>query len=366
MDKKINKIVLTGGPCAGKTTALNWIKTSFEKEGYKVIFIGEAATELINSGLNPKELSRVEFESLLMKLQIKKEDLFEKACENIDNDKILLVCDRGILDNRAYMSEEEFNFCLKNNGLTLEGAKERYDACFHLVTAAKGVKDSYNLDNKARMETLTEASLIDDKTLNAWIGHSHLKVIDNYENFEDKMRKLILEISNVLGIPYPFEIERKFLIEMPDINFLEQLDNCSKVKIVQTYLKSDDEYEKRVRLRSSCDSFSYTMTKKKQIDSLKRIEIEQKLTKEEYIEALLDVDFEKSPIVKDRYCICYKNKYFEVDIYPEIRDYAICEIELLDEDESFNFPDYLTVIEEVTTKEEYKNSNIAKRLVKIY
>ena len=32
---KINKIVLTGGPCAGKTTALNGINNYFSKRGYK-------------------------------------------------------------------------------------------------------------------------------------------------------------------------------------------------------------------------------------------------------------------------------------------------------------------------------------------
>ena len=39
--QKITKIVLTGGPCAGKTTAMNWIQNNFVKQGYKVLFIQE-------------------------------------------------------------------------------------------------------------------------------------------------------------------------------------------------------------------------------------------------------------------------------------------------------------------------------------
>ena len=35
---KISKIVLTVGPCAGKTTALTWINNYFSKRGYTVLF----------------------------------------------------------------------------------------------------------------------------------------------------------------------------------------------------------------------------------------------------------------------------------------------------------------------------------------
>ena len=41
---KITKIVLTGGPCAVKTTALQRIEKEFTEKGYKVFIIGESAT----------------------------------------------------------------------------------------------------------------------------------------------------------------------------------------------------------------------------------------------------------------------------------------------------------------------------------
>ena len=50
---KISKIVLTGGPCAGKTTALTWINNYFSKRGYTVLFVPETATELITNGVAP-------------------------------------------------------------------------------------------------------------------------------------------------------------------------------------------------------------------------------------------------------------------------------------------------------------------------
>ena len=65
--QKITKIVLTGGPCAGKTTAMNWIQNNFVKQGYKVLFIQETATELITGGFTPWEArTNVDFQEILI------------------------------------------------------------------------------------------------------------------------------------------------------------------------------------------------------------------------------------------------------------------------------------------------------------
>lgn len=363
--KEIKKIVLTGGPCAGKTTAMSWIQNNFEKQGYKVLFIPEAATTLINGGITPWEARSVkDFQNLLMKVQIENEKAFMNSVEFLPYDKILIVCDRGLLDSRAYMEEEEFQECLKENGISYEDAKERYDACFHLVSAAKGAKESYNLGNTARTETIEQAIELDDKTLCAWIGHSHLRVIDNSTDFDSKMLKLMREISNVLGVPHPFEIERKFLIKKPNLKYLSKLPNCEKVKIVQTYLKSEDGSEVRIRQRGSKDSYTYTKTQKIKVSDTKRIEIEKRLSLEEYINELANADTRYGQIIKDRYCLCYENQYFEIDVYPFMEDEAIVEIELLDENQKITIPSYLQVIDEVTDNEEYKNVNLAKKIVR--
>ena len=47
------KIVLTGGPCSGKTTSIQKIEEEFTQLGYKVIIVPEAAPILINSGIRP-------------------------------------------------------------------------------------------------------------------------------------------------------------------------------------------------------------------------------------------------------------------------------------------------------------------------
>ena len=68
----VKKIVLTGGPCAGKTTALAKIEQDLISLGYKVFVVGESATELIKSGVRPfgdKCLNLVEFQKIIMLYQ---------------------------------------------------------------------------------------------------------------------------------------------------------------------------------------------------------------------------------------------------------------------------------------------------------
>ena len=50
---KITKIVITGGPCAGKTTAMSWIQNAFSQMGYAVLFVPETATALKSGGVAP-------------------------------------------------------------------------------------------------------------------------------------------------------------------------------------------------------------------------------------------------------------------------------------------------------------------------
>ena len=49
-EQKITRIVITGGPCAGKTTAMSWIQNAFTKKGYLVLFVDETATQLMTGG----------------------------------------------------------------------------------------------------------------------------------------------------------------------------------------------------------------------------------------------------------------------------------------------------------------------------
>lgn len=358
----ITKIVITGGPCAGKTTALSWIQSNFTKMGYTVLFVPETATELITGGVAPWTCgTNVDYQKCQMRLQLDKERIFQQGAESMPVQKVLIVCDRGALDNKAYMTELDFACVLSSVGCNEVELRDSYDAVFHLVTAAKGAEKFYTTsNNSARTETVEQAAALDDKLIAAWTGHPHLRIIDNATDFEDKLKRLIAEISSFLGEPEPYEIERKFLIEYPDIAALERLPNCQRVEIIQTYLTAPEGEESRVRQRGIDGSYIYCQTTKKKVTGLKRVEVERRLSKDEYLRLLMDADPECRPIRKTRYCLTYENQYFEIDVYPFWKDKAVLEIELSDETAEIRFPKQVSVIREVTEDERYKNAMLAK------
>ncbi len=362
---EIRKIVITGGPCAGKTTALSWIQNAFTKKGYRVLFVPETATELISGGVAPWTCgTNVSYQKVQVSLQLFKEEMFRKAALTMKDERILIVCDRGALDNKAYMDAQEWQEVLGELSLNEIELRDSYDAVFHLVTAASGAVEAYTLSNNAaRTETVEQACALDRKLISCWMGHPHLHIIDNGTDFQTKLERLISEISAFLGEPDSPGVERKYLIRYPDEAYLASLPNCEKVDITQTYLLSPDDTQIRVRKRGSGGHYIYYRSEKRYITPLRRGEIEKRLTEEEYLEQLAGADPSARPIRKTRYCLAYGNSYYEIDIYPEWKKQAVMEVELADEDEEVTAPEGIRIIRDVTGDKRYKNYQLAHEMV---
>ena len=350
------QIVITGGPCAGKTTCLSTLDERLTAKGYKVITVPEAATEMMLNGIKIPEVGLIEFEKMLIEFQLAKEKLALQAANKYPKTVILL--DRGIPDCRAYLSETDYLEALKHNHLTPHEACQRYDAVLHLVTAAKGAEQFYTCaNNPTRQETnLDIARHIDDRTQQAYVGHPHLRIIDNSTNFQDKIQRLCNEVFSVLGIPVPLEIERKFLIKRPNINLLKAAGGISQ-KIVQAYLKSNADTERRIRERGDVNGFTCFYTEKKSFTPLKRIERERKISEKEYLSLLTESEH---ILTKTRWCFIYQSQYLELDTFDADPNYALLEIELTHEDQQIKLPPWCQVIREVTNEISYRNHEIAK------
>lgn len=360
--KSITKIVITGGPCAGKTTGFGRIEQELTQNGYKVFIVPETFTEMFNGGIKLLEYDTVTFQTMLMKFLAYKEEIYTMAAEAAKEDKVVILYDRGMIDNKAYMTEEQFQQVLKNLGKTEIELRDEYDAVIHLVTAANGAEEFYSLGNKARYESLEIAREVDDKLIRAWTGHPHFRIVDNSTGFDEKITRLMNEIYAVLGIPVPLEIEKKFLIEMPDLEHIQSNFNCTKCDIIQTYLWADDEVtERRIRQRGLNGNYSYYYTEKREVSDASRYEVERKISESEYLDLMLLWDYKTNPIRKTRYCFVWKNLYFELDIYPFWDDKAILEIELTSENDEIAIPDFISVIREVTNDKSFKNRSLALR-----
>lgn len=365
------RICLTGGPCAGKSSAFKILDRTLSERGYKILFCPETASELILNGIIPGDkISLLEFQKFVLDKQISKENLYNEIASYYDKDKLIVFYDRGILDQLAYIDKKDFESMLSEKNLTIASTYDRYDAVLHLVTAADGAEKFYEWNdpekestgnNAARSETPEEARIKDKKTLNGWIGHPHLRVFDNKVDFNEKIQKVIEEVYSLLGEPIPREIERKYLIKFPTEQTFKEIGAYSVSDIIQTYLKSDSELERRVRQRGSQkDGFSFYYTEKIKVSELERIENETRINQNRYISYLAEADTTLHQISKTRYCFVYNRKYFEMDIYPFSNEYAILEIELSDKNEEIVLPPYIDIVREVTFENSFKNYELAK------
>ena len=357
---KLTKIVITGGPSAGKTTAMSWVQNAFSKLGYTVLFVPETATEFITGGVAPWTCgTNLDYQKVQMELQLTKERLFEKAARTMKADKILIVCDRGAIDNRAYMNDEEFAAVLREVGKTEQELLLGYDAVFHLVSAAKGAEEFYTYaNNAARYESVSQAVVMDDRLIEAWKGHPRHCVIDNSVELREKLKKLIAQIRDFLGEPAPPEIERKFLVEMPDLERLEKLPGCRRVEIEQAYLPTTNDEKLRIRKWVEDGQAIYYKTRRRRVNG-RRLEVEERLTQRSYMEMMEEAGAALQLLRKTRYSIPYQGQQFQLNVYPFWTDQAIVKIELNEEDAQVQLPPELTPIREVTGEREYKDYTLA-------
>lgn len=198
MGRVVKKIVLTGGPSSGKSSSLELIHKHLTNLGYVVLIVNESATELINSGIKPfgeNKLRMIDFQDVILRYQLFKENLFEETANQYMDKDIVILYDRGVMDNKAYITDDEFSSLLKKYNLKEFDLINRYDLVIHLETGAK--KNFYNTENnKARYDSIEEAIKLDDRTYYVWSKHKNLYKINCNDIFEEKQK----EIINVIDI----------------------------------------------------------------------------------------------------------------------------------------------------------------------
>lgn len=159
------------------------------------------------------------------------------------------------------------------------------------------------------------------------------------------------------------EIERKYLIRMPDAAQLEAMPGCEIWDIVQTYLyDGEDASTRRVRSITTKDGVQYIHTVKHRLSELSHREWEQEVSREDYERLLQDANPALNAIDKRRYRIPYAGQLLEIDIYSFWQDRATLEIELESEAQQVALPDWLEIVRELTGEAAYKNRFLAERI----
>ena len=361
---EIKKIVLTGGPCAGKTTALVKITEYFSGFGYKVFNVPEVPTIYSTAGWNyltPNRDLYYQGERAILETQLAMEDQFMRLAK-VCTKPVLIVCDRGTMDISAYIKPEEWDEITGMAGTNSNELRERYDAVFHLVSAADGAEQYYTTaTNATRYEQANEEGLriareLDKKVIKAWTGHPHLRVINNHDDFENKLNRVLKEISKVVGLPQPVQEERIFRVRI-----IGEIPECSESMITQTYLVAEPGCEVRLRRREwSGGKVVNVHRSKKRISDTELIETERNVDNNLYEQMLQQADPYRSTIKKRRQSFIWKGQFFEIDTFlSPVSNLVMMETKGVAEHETVKVPPFIEILEDVTGNSKYLNYNIA-------
>ena len=163
---------------------------------------------------------------------------------------------------------------------------------------------------------------------------------------------------------FPLEIERKFLIKMPDISVLQQQPLYMHIDMEQAYLPQNEDCSGlRVRKSTLNGKTSYKKTYKKSITSVTRIELEDDISEQTYKDMVFNADPDSTPIKKVRHCFMYKDQLFELDVYTFWDDRATLELELDNENQEIEIPPFIDVIKEITDDKRYSNRALSYSVI---
>ena len=199
LNKNYPKIVLTGGPCAGKTTAKNFIQQELTKQGYTVFFLSETATEVLKSGITPDTVGLYKFQKAVISLQIQKEELFVDVLNQLpSNIKPILICDRGVPDSKAFCHIGMYEDIIHSLEYDEKYLKNNYDLVIHLEIIAKEKPELYGkATNKVRIETASAAIDRDNDLIEVWKDfNKKYYIIDNKNKTMIDKCKLIMDYIN--------------------------------------------------------------------------------------------------------------------------------------------------------------------------
>ncbi|KAF7495526.2 hypothetical protein SSS_06237 [Sarcoptes scabiei] len=289
------------------------------------------------------------------------------------NRNCLIICDRGVMDATAYMSEDCWQrFLRANKWNTVELRDNRYNQVIHLVTSADGAEEYYNMEgNPVRTEGLDLARELDRKTMQAWVGHPYMDVIDNSTDFDTKMRRMIAALCRRIGIEADDRLQDeshkiKYLIEGPPPES-SLFPPHQDFDVVHDYLISPNpKIQSRVRKRGQNGNWSYQQTVRRSDAGSQMVELRRQITHRDYVTLLAQRDDNHHTIYKIRRCFLWNRTYFQMDIYQAPRN-GLCLLEayttLSGEDLKTRLPKFLNINREVTNDPHFSMFELSKRIV---
>jgi predicted ATPase len=183
------RVVLTGGPGAGKTAVLELCRQYFCRH---VVILPESASVLFGGGFPRGSglLERAATQRAIYRVQRELE-----AIADAQDGAAIILCDRGTVDGVAYWPGPDSLFDAVGSSHAAELA--RYHAVIHLRVPQSR---DYTHDNPVRIESATQAAAIDEAIALAWRDHPQRAVVDSQASFLDKAKAALALVRAQLPV----------------------------------------------------------------------------------------------------------------------------------------------------------------------
>ena len=377
--ERIKTVVLTGGPCAGKTTLMEKFRNEVDSiPKVKVFFAKEAATLLKQSGINFVDAGADDtFQRMIINQQLIAERIARITAEKFaaahPDYKIIIICDRGIMDGEAYFEDKnEFMRLLADFELTKKTVYKRYDMILFLRSAAGGTTEFYTtMDGTPRDETPEQAIDLDTGVYNAWCEHTNFSSVENSFKFYEKLDVAISRILKMAGIKEPKKHFKRYLIEAPNLVELLTDYNTTTVNEQIFFLNSKEEsnvyyikiQRKGNEVRYSKREVRLGMAKNDEgVQEYTRVfENDSTLTENGFLKEMARLNPFILPLNRTLLAFnCNFSVRCELEMYPLVKDKMILKV-YMDSEKDYNFIDsYYHVIKEVTSDLKYSTLELAR------
>lgn len=197
--KQMPWIVLTGGPCSGKSSILQSLQSELQDD---LVFFPEIATIVINQiGLRPDKCSTPleydQFQESIYYTQTSFETSVSAQATMQAYPKKAMIIDRGTVDCIAYISGgiKKFENLFKT---TLKEEYNKYSLVICLGLPDEKTYNEFFACNPARYESYEEAMEREQRIVEAWHGHKNFHYIPSTAEFSQKCKNVEEEIKKFL------------------------------------------------------------------------------------------------------------------------------------------------------------------------
>lgn len=188
-------IVITGGPCGGKTMIIKELRGNIDY-AEQIITLPEAIFTALKTNISPKD-------KLFQKIIVEIQAGMEYALDSCNNSDRIIICNRGTLDPFAYWinsgweKDEFFSF----TETSVDEHYDRYTAVIHLQSTAINAREYYLKYPRAeRHEPPEEAAKIDKLLYKSWMKHKNYFFIENNKfNWREKKGKALSIIEDIIN-----------------------------------------------------------------------------------------------------------------------------------------------------------------------